>query len=387
MIPIISTIPLVQLASGDRLHLQVYQFVGAKPGKKAYLQANLHGAEIVGNAVIHQLIEFFMTLDRTDITGEILLVPVCNPLSTNQRTHYFSTGRYNIYDGKDWNRIFWDYEKECQDLETFAQSQLGFDEATIRQNYLNRIKLSFEEQLKKIDSPSSVPYDKLYRYHLQTLCLDADYVLDLHSSSNQGIDYIYGFKGREESAKAFLLDYEIWLNQYDGDAFDEAFLKPWLALEDTLAEMGKRIKFDLESWTLELGGGMEMNPESVAKGVLGIKNYLAQKGILNIAGFPLPETASHKIVFTRKTQQKKYYAPAGGVIQERVTLGASVKAGERLYQIISFNKKGELPTLIDVKAEKAGIIFDLSTNHSVNQSEYVLTVLEMDTHIETPVPK
>ena len=58
MIPFISTIPVVQLASGDRLSLQVYQFQGAIPGKKAYLQSNLHGAEISGNAVIHQLIEF-----------------------------------------------------------------------------------------------------------------------------------------------------------------------------------------------------------------------------------------------------------------------------------------------------------------------------------------
>ncbi|MFB2922065.1 MULTISPECIES: succinylglutamate desuccinylase/aspartoacylase domain-containing protein [Aerosakkonema] len=387
MIPIISTIPLVQLASGDRLHLQVYQFVGANPGKKAYLQANLHGAEIVGNAVIHLLIEFLMTLDRTDITGEILLVPVCNPLSTNQRTHYFSTGRYNIYDGKDWNRIFWDYEKECQDLETFAQSQLSFDEATIRQNYLNRIKLSFEEQLKKINSPSSVPYDELYRYHLQSLCLDANYVIDIHSSSNQGIDYIYGFKGREESAKTFLLDYAIWLNEYDGITFDEAFLKPWLALEETLAYLGKQIKFDVESWTLELGTGMQMNPQSVSQGVLGIKNYLSQKGLLSIPGFPLPETKTHQINFTQKTQHKKYYAPAGGMIQERLPLGASINAGERLYQIISFNKKGELPTLIDVNAAKGGIIFDLSTNYSVNQSEYVLTVLEMDSHVETALPE
>ena len=378
MIPTISTIPLMQLASGDRLSLQVYKFIGATPGKKAYLQANLHGAEIVGNAVIQQLIEFLMTINDTDITGEIWLVPVCNPLGTNQRTHCFSTGRFNIYDGKDWNRIFWDYEKECQDLETFAQSQIDLEPDEIRQNYLKQIKLSFEKQLKKINSPSGVPFSDLYRYQLQSLCLDADYVIDIHSATNQAIDYIYGFKGREESAKAFLLDYEILLNEYDGDAFDEAFLKPWLALEDCLAKQGKPIEFDMESWTLELGSGMQMNPESVAQGVLGIKNYLAQKGLLSIPGFPLPQTSSHQITYTRKSQLKKYYAPTGGMIQNRISLGNSVNAGERLYQILSFNKKGELPDVIDVYAEKGGIIFDLSTNHSVNQGEFVLMVLELE---------
>jgi uncharacterized protein len=378
MIPSISTIELLQLASGDRISLQVYKFIGANPGKKAYLQSNLHGAEIVGNAVIHQLIEFLTGLDATDLAGEIWLVPVCNPFSTNQRTHYFSTGRFNIYDGKDWNRIFWDYEKECEDLAEFAQSQLDVDADKIRKNYLKKIKSAFEKQLEKINSPSGVLLSDRYRYHLQSLCLDADYVIDIHSSSNQAIDYIYGFRGREESSKAFLLDYEILLNKYDGDAFDEAFLKPWLALEDNFANLGKPIQFDIESWTLELGSGMEMNPDSVKKGVRGIKNYLAQKGILSIPGFPLNETASHPIKFIQKTQLNKYYSPAGGMVQSRVNLGTQVQAGERLYQILSFNKAEKLPTLIDVFAEKSGLIFDVATNHCVNQSEYVLMVVEED---------
>ncbi|MEG4092893.1 hypothetical protein [Microcoleus sp. Pol12B4] len=37
MIPVISTIPVVQLASGDRLSLQVYQFQGAVPKTKGYI--------------------------------------------------------------------------------------------------------------------------------------------------------------------------------------------------------------------------------------------------------------------------------------------------------------------------------------------------------------
>jgi hypothetical protein len=37
MIPVILTIPVVQLASGDRLSLQVYQFQGAVPETKGYV--------------------------------------------------------------------------------------------------------------------------------------------------------------------------------------------------------------------------------------------------------------------------------------------------------------------------------------------------------------
>jgi len=374
MIPSISTIPIQQLASGDRLSIQVYKFIGHQPGKKAYLQANLHGAEIVGNAIIHQLIEFLMTLDNSQLVGEIWLVPVCNPLSTNQRTHYFSTGRYNTYDGKDWNRIFWDYEKECEDLEAFAKSQINLEPADIRNNYLERIQTCFKKQLEKIHSPSSLPFNERYRYQLQSLCLDANYLIDIHSSSNQAIDYLFCFQSREESAKAFLLDYGILMNEYDGNTFDEAFMKPWLALEKKLVEFGKEIQFDIDSWTLEFGAGMQMNLESVRKGVLGIKNYLAQKEVLKIPDFPLVDTVDHTINFTIKSQVKKYYALAGGMIQSRVQLGSSIKTGQLLYQLLIFNKNGELPVLIDICAEADGLVYDVSTNQAVNEGDYVLSV-------------
>jgi hypothetical protein len=165
------------------------------------------------------------------------------------------------------------------------------------------------------------------------------------------------------------------MNEYDGDAFDEAFIKPWLALEKKLTELGKPLQFDMDSWTLELGSGMEMNPNSVKKGFFRIKNYLAQKGTLKIPGFPLESTASHKINFTIKSEIKKYYAPAGGMIQSRVQLGSLIKAGQQLYQLLSFNKSGELPILIDVCAEADGLVLDVSTNQAVNEGEYVLTVM------------
>ncbi|MCU0533714.1 MAG: succinylglutamate desuccinylase/aspartoacylase family protein [Hydrococcus sp. Prado102] len=373
MNPNIFTIELCKLASGDTLSIQIYKFTGKQPGKKAYLQSNLHGSEIVGNAVIHELIEFLTTLDETQLTGEIWLVPACNPSATNQRNHFFSTGRFNSYDGINWNRIFWDYEKNCKDLVVFAKSQLDFDIETIKKNFLETQKLAFAKQLEQIQNPSSTPYREQYRYQLQSLCIDADCVIDIHSSSNLGIDYLYCFEGKEESAKYFLLDYGILMTEYDGDAFDEAFMKPWLALEKQLLKLGKNIKFDLESWTLELGSGMQMNPESVQKGVKGIKNYLVYQGILHLYS---PSSAV-EIQLVKRDRMKHYYAPTGGTIQNRVALKSSVKAGDRLYQILSFNKNKAMPTVVDICSETDGLVFDLSINHSVNQGEYVLGILNL----------
>jgi uncharacterized protein len=393
-IPQISTIDLLKLASGDVLSLQIYKFKGDypkrllkdtashiatrratrsltdRPGKKAYIQANLHGAEIVGNAVIQQLIEYLTALNADQLTGEIWLVPVCNPMGVNQRSHFFSTGRFNSYDGKNWNRIFWDYESEAADLTKFAQSQLNKPPAEIRRNYLAIIKQAWTEELKRINLPRSVPLSRQYRYQLQSLCLDADYVIDIHSSSNQAIDYTFGFRERTESFKYLLLEYGVLMDEYDGDAFDEAFLKPWLALERELANLGQKIQFDIEAWTLELGGGMVMNPDSVVKGLTGIKNYLAYKqmlpGIVN----------KTETTLVSKQNINSYYAPTGGMIQSRLPLAAKVEPGEQIYQLLSFNKQGTTPEIINVQAETSGIVFDISTNQCVNQGEYVMDILD-----------
>ncbi len=377
MKPNIYTIPLRQFSSGDFLYLQVYKFTGSQTGKKAYIQANLHGAEISGNAVIHHFIEFLMTLDNSQIIGEILLVPVCNPQGVNARSHQFSSGRYNSYDGKDWNRIFWDYEKEDVDIEAFAKTQINLTKTEIKNNYRQEILCSFNQQLEKIKSPSGTPFYKQYRYQLQSLCLDADYVIDLHSSTNQSLDYLYCFHGREESARSFLFDYGILMGdgEYDGDAFDEAFLKPWLALEKSLKKLGKPIQFDVESWTLELGSGMKMNPESVAKGIQGVKNYFVNKGILKIAGFPLTERLNNPINLIPRKDMKRYYAPVGGMIQNRVEPGTVVKKNQLIYQVLNFNKNQDLPKVVDVFAETDGLILDNSTNHSVNQGDFVLEII------------
>ena len=369
MIPEVSTIDLLKQASGDVLSLQVYKFKG-NSGKKAYIQANLHGAEIVGNAVIQQLIEHLSNLNSSQLQGEIWLVPVCNPLGVNQRSHFFSTGRFNSYDGKNWNRIFWDYEKEVEDLTEFARSQLDLPVAKIRRNYLAKIKQAWAEELDYLSLPRSATISRQYRYHLQSLCLDADYVIDIHSSSNQAIDYTFGFRERSDSIKYLLLEYGLLMDKYDGDAFDEAFLKPWLALERELADLGKEIKFDIEAWTLELGGGMVMNPDSVTAGIAGIKNYLTHKQMLS----GIADTRNVTLVDKQKINS--YYAPTGGMVQSRLPLAAKVKSGEQIYQLLSFNKQGSPPEIITVHAETSGIVFDISTNQCVNQGEYVMDILD-----------
>ncbi|HEY9738225.1 MAG TPA: succinylglutamate desuccinylase/aspartoacylase family protein [Trichocoleus sp.] len=377
MQPLITTLPLMQMASGDELALQLYRFVGESPGKTVYLQANLHGAEISGNTVIHRLIAWLETLEPSQIQGEIQLVPVCNPIGVNTRSYHFATGRYNPYDGRDWNRIFWDYSAaNTLKIARFAQAHLEADLDKIQQAYRSHILAAFAEQTSALAAPTAAPAYKLYRAQLQGLALRADYVIDLHSSSNQGLTYLYYFSGRAESARLFGLDFAILLDEYDGDAFDEAFTKPWLALEQAFADLGRELRFEVEAYTLELGTSMETRFDAVERGVRGIQHYLEKKGI--VPPGLLPVFQSGEAFFSRTSQLTKYFAPTGGFLQQRAALGTWVRSGTPLYSLLRFNKSGQLPEVQTVRAQEAGLVYDLSINQAFNQGEYVLATLQPD---------
>ena len=365
-------IDLQTLASGDVVQLQVYKFQGEKRGKKTYIQANLHGAEIVGNAVIYELIKYLSNLEATEIEGEILLVPVCNPTGINQRNSFFSTGRYSPYDGNNWNRIFWDYLDEKPNLDQFIQENINSSKQEIQNKYYQQIISTFHEKFQRQNS-RGFSFSAIYRNQLHSLSLDANYVIDIHSSSVWAIDYLYCFDRRHESADYFLLDYAILMNQYDGYAFDEAFLNPWLVLEKKFAQAGRNITFDVESWTLELGSGMQVNEESVRKGVTGIINYLSAKKIIN-KPLLLPEKQTK---FIPKNTLQNYYAPQGGIIRHRLPVGSKIKPGDILYKLLSFSKNNNKPTVISIKSVDQGIIYDVSINDTVNQGEYILGIFPL----------
>ncbi|MBD0267283.1 MAG: succinylglutamate desuccinylase/aspartoacylase family protein [Cyanobacteria bacterium Co-bin8] len=379
MQPLISTLPLMQMASGDELSLQLYRFVGESPGKKVYLQSNLHGAELAGNAVIHQLINWLSSLEPTQLQGEIWLVPVCNPLGVNTRSHSFSSGRYNPYDGHDWNRIFWDYGSEAEaeaDIAAFAQSHLESDPETILQAYRQQILAAFQTKSADLAAPPCVPVHVLYSTRLQALAIDADYLIDLHTSSNRGLTYLYYFAERAAAARLFGLQFAALLDDYDGDAFDETFIKPWLALESAFKTLGRHLRLEIEAYTLELGTSMDINPVAVERGLQGIQHYLGEKRV--ITGVPLSRVETRELVMTRTSQFTKYFAPVGGFLQSRVEPGTWVRAGTVLYSLLCFNKSSQLPSTKPIRAEHAGLVYDVSINQAFNQGEYVLAVLQPD---------
>lgn len=375
MNPDITTDPLLILASGDTVSLQTYRFAGTNSGKVVYLQSNLHGAELAGNAVIYRLVNYLTALDPKYLRGEIRLVPVCNPIGVNTRAHHFASGRFNPYDGQDWNRIFWDYEQVHHGARSHAESHIGSSVSDIQQAYRQAILESFQTELEALRSPIGVPLHQRYRTRLQQQALDADIVIDLHTAANRGMVYAYYFRGRETSVPYFDIDFAVMLDRFDGNAFDEAFINPWLALEAALAEKGRSLTFDIEAWTLELGSSMTLNPTARDRGVNGILNYLRyQKVLLD----QMPAFCK-SVPLSRTSQLIKYFATTGGFVETQAALGTWVKPGDFLYRLLRLDKINQTFTEETITAQQAGLVYDVAYNQAVNEGEYILAVMQVDT--------
>ncbi len=87
---------------GSDLDIRLIKLTSAKPGKKIYIQAGMHGGEVTV-WIIKRLYDYLKNhLD----SGEVALVPIANPPAWYQRTYFSTNGKFDFYMGKDWNRNF-----------------------------------------------------------------------------------------------------------------------------------------------------------------------------------------------------------------------------------------------------------------------------------------
>ena len=88
-------------------HIDVFSFgePGSRP--KAYLQTALHADELPGMLVMRFLLEAFSKLaDDGKIVGEIIVVPVANPIGLEQREGDYMQGRVERGTDRNFNRGF-----------------------------------------------------------------------------------------------------------------------------------------------------------------------------------------------------------------------------------------------------------------------------------------
>jgi predicted deacylase len=315
---------LTQGTPGVAIELQSLHFGTPGAGPKATLQAALHADEIPGLLVAHHLRARLAALEAEGrITGEIVLVPVANPIGLTQRVLGSVEGRFDLASGENFNRHYADL------FDAVVTRVAGRLTADAKDN-VALIRAALREAAAALPARSTL---ESLRRTLLGLSIDADIVLDLHCDS-QAVLHLYTETSvwpQVEPLARFLGCEAALLAEVSGDhPFDEACSTLWPRLA---ARFGAEtpIPSACVAVTVELRGEADVAHELAERDAQALVDYLAWQGV--IAGGPsgLPPARCEA---TPLAGSMPVSAPHGGVVAYLREPGARVVAGERLADLV-----------------------------------------------------
>ena len=318
---------VAQNASGRNMNVPLYRFKGRHPGPKVYIQSSIHGAEVQGNVVIYHLIQL---LKNTDICGEVILVPNCNPVGTNIKAGEYTLGRFDPINGINWNRGYY-FDSDL--VERFAES-VSDDESieSVKSRFRSEIKQRLEE---KLGETWGLGLAQRLNLKLQQLAFDADYVIDIHNGP-VSTRHIYVPEYARDSATLFNIPHVILIPNTFAGALDEATFCPWWTLQEKVSErLGREVHYAVEAFTLEMGSQEVIDFEEGEFDAHSILSYLNAKGCLKDADF---HPADMKRVAVKLANYKILYTQNGGIVQYLAKPGQWVKQGEPLAKVLNVDE-------------------------------------------------
>lgn len=327
------TISLPGAMPGTQRQLRVFSFgdPGARP--KAYLQAGLHADEPAGMMILRELCKLLAAAEEAgEIVGEIIVVPMANPLGVDQALGSAIMGRFELRTGANFNRAWPDLVSGLADS---VRKRIGKDP----DENAELVRRELKRRITGLQAESPI---MAQRIALARRAYDADLVVDLHCD-DEALSYMMAPDELWEEAKRFAADVGVHSLQPGGETdgahcFDECFLAPWQALR---REFGERVPLACRAFTFEMGGVLDVDPERAARHAQGFFRYLRRIGC--IAG---GVNKSHPNGLNEFRAFEMLDSPAGGLLLYRQQLGDWVAPGDVLAEIVD-------PTAPDLESEPA----------------------------------
>jgi len=350
----------VDEVGGFNYNIYKYTIKGSGSGPTVYIQANVHGAEVQGNACIWRLVEKLTKTEGLEVLGNIIIVPQANPYGSSIKMGTYTYGRFNPVTGDNWNRMYLDFFK-CKkgqghiDVEAFVKKHLKSDTKLITSAFKEEIQSKLREY-RASQELYSISDNKNVFVKLQELAAPADIVLDLHTAG-VGTRYIYAAQYLKEESKALNSEFTIIIPNEFGGAMDEATFSPWIRLYDELKKHNINLDYKFESYTLELGGEEFISMEEANDDSENILSLLAERGIIKYVA----STVKPQQHFCKLENYKMYRAPLSGLCNYNFAVGEAFKKGDILATIYRYD---ELENLEDSKTDIVAITDGYLINHT-----------------------
>lgn len=326
-------------AAGASIRVLRFGTPGARP--KAHLQAGLHADELPGMLVLRELARRLEELAaRGELIGEVVLVPVANPLGLAQRSHGRLQGRFDETSGENFNRGWPDVTEA---VVWKIDGSLVMDPET----NVATIRAALAEEAAALDAPR--PVDRL-RKGLFALACDADLVLDLHAD-DEALVHLYtgpALWPRAEPLAAELDARAVLLCEASGGGpFDEACSAPWWTLAPRFP--GLPIPPACFAATVELRSNNDVEQRQVEDDAAALERFLRHEGVVAGEARAAPRLLCEPTLLTAMQQLK---APTEGVVIYHARLGDTVRKGEVIASVVD-----PLGEAVDVCAETEGVLF------------------------------
>ncbi len=320
--------PLLSPSLSSHKTLTSFHFGQAGRGPKITIQASLHAEELPGMLVAHHLRALLEAAEAAgQIRGEIILVPVANPIGLAQRVDHKAMGRFELDTSENFNRHYPDLAKAVWPA---IQAQLGTDPqanvATVRQalgTYLRDWKPDTELQS--------------LRRTLLLLAHDADYMLDLHCDC-EAVMHFYTEEGcwpQFEPLTRFLQCEAILLAKNSGSGpIDECLSGVWWRLAEAISAAG--IKAPLPqgccSSTIELRGEADVAHALAHADAKALFAWLQNTGAIACA-YP-PDVPPAVCRATPLAGSETLRASTPGVVVFAAQVGQILQVGDLVAEII-----------------------------------------------------
>ena len=336
------THPLISPTLGTARNLTSFHY-GPGGGQKIYIQSSLHADELPGMLVSWALRRKLEALEAAGkIKGEVVIVPVANPIGLNQHFLGHHMGRFEATTAQNFNRNFHDLAALVLPV---IEARLTGDVEHNRQ----AIRTATGEALDAIQPDTEL---QSHRLALQKLSYDADVVLDLHCDWEAAM-HIYTNPdlwteveplARYLEAKASLLA----LNSV-GNPFDEIHSFCW---SDLRGRYGERfpIPNGSVSVTIELRGQRNVSYEFAEHDAQAIIEYLTHRGVIDGTAAPMPAL---EFAATPLAGAEPIVAPISGVLVYRTEVGTWVDAGHEIADIVD----PLTDRVVTLKSSVAGVLY------------------------------
>ena len=323
--------PLLSPSLGSHKTLTSFHF--GTPGNgskvsKVYIQASLHAEELPGMLTAHHLRPLLEAAEAAGLLrGEVVLVPVANPIGLAQRLDHKPMGRFELDTSENFNR---NYPDLATAIAAHVLPALGQDAAA----NVRTVRAAIGQYLQ--DWKATTELQSLRRTLMQ-LAHDADYFLDLHCDC-EGVLHFYCEEPcwpQLEALSCFLgSEATLIAKNSGGGPIDECLSGVWWQLAAQLRAQGNSAPLPQGccSTTIELRGELDVSHSCARTDAQAIEHFLQHIGVLHTDA--KPTVPAPRCAATPLAGSETLRASGPGVLVFAAEPGQHMQPGDLVAEVI-----------------------------------------------------